>query len=392
MARSNIRRPMHPPGTDIPNDIAASTLNQRSRFSAARLALETAVAGRAFPGAAYGVMVKGRILALDSVGRFTYDATSPAVQPTTVYDLASVTKVVATTSAAMLLYGNGRLDLEQPVGDILPGFFIGASSPRERRRVTLRTLLAHSSGLPAYARLFETNRSPAALLQACLTMPLEAPPGTRAEYSDIGFILLGKAIEVLTGQSLDNLCLQELFKPLAMASTRYNPPQAWRTSIPPTVDDREFRSRIVQGEVHDENCFVLGGVSGHAGVFSNVLDLLRFASSLLEQPPPIAGGRLFENPTLQLFASRQEPQPASSRALGWDTPSGISSSGHRFSRHSIGHLGYTGTSLWIDLERQIAIVLLTNRIWPDCSSQAIRTVRPLFHDAVFHGIASSHGA
>jgi len=388
---------MHPPPTDIPSGILASTSYQRERFAAAYSVLESAIAGHAFPGAAFGVLLDGEIVALDAVGRFTYDPASPAVTPMTVYDLASVTKVFATTAAAMLLYDRKRLDLDTLVGDVLPGFAIGAQvrSPwhRERRKITLRHLLAHSSGLPAYARLFEANRTPYALLEACLSMPLEASPGTRAEYSDIGFILLGKALEVLTHEPLDAFCDREIFAPLALTATRYRPPSTWRALIPPTVDDRAFRGRVIQGEVHDENCFVLGGVSGHAGLFSNALDLLQYASCILfgsqdqaaAQPP--RSQSLFTPATVQLFASRQKSPIGSSRALGWDTPSGESSSGRHYSARSIGHLGYTGTSLWIDLVRGLAVALLTNRTWPDRSTQAIRAVRPAFHDAVVEALS-----
>jgi serine-type D-Ala-D-Ala carboxypeptidase len=388
---------MHPPPSDVPASVRASTLNQRERFASAYSVLESAVAERAFPGAAFGVLLDGKILALDGVGRFTYDPESPAITPMTVYDLASVTKVFATTAAAMLLYQRRQLDVDLLVGDVLPAFAIGAQVRsawhQERRRITLRHLLAHTSGLPAYARLFETNRTPYSLLEACLSMPLEASPGTRAEYSDIGFILLGKAIEVITHVPLDAFCNREIFAPLALTATRYQPPPSWRTLIPPTVDDHTFRERIIQGEVHDENCFVLGGVSGHAGLFSNALDVLMYASQILRSgadsaiESPVQHEHLFTPSTVQIFASRQNPPADSSRALGWDTPSGESSSGRHFSPRSIGHLGYTGTSFWIDLERRIAVTLLTNRTWPDRSTQAIRAVRPAFHDAVVDALA-----
>jgi CubicO group peptidase (beta-lactamase class C family) len=379
-------QPDEPP-TALPAEVAASTLNQRARFAEAYSVLEAAIAQRAFPGAAFGVLSKGKILALDGVGRFAYDPRSPAVLPTTIYDLASVSKVLATTSAAMLLYDRGALDLDQPLGDVLPGFVVGMPSPRERCKVTLRALLAHSSGLPAYARLFERHRTAAALLTACLQMPLEVPPGTRAEYSDIGFILLGKAIEVIAKEPLEAFCQREVFAPLGMAATRYKPPVSWRALIPPAVDDAAFRGRVIQGEVHDENCFVLNGTSGHAGLFSCALDVLRYASCILSNGQTPDGQTLFQPATVRLFATRQTPPVDSSRALGWDTPSGESSSGHHFSAGSIGHLGYTGTSLWIDREQELAITLLTNRTWPDRSSQAIRKTRPSFHDAVFDAIA-----
>lgn len=375
------------PVSAVPAEVFASTLNQRARFAEAYSVLESAIAERAFPGAAFGVLSKGKILALDGVGSFTYDPGSPAISPNTIYDLASVTKVLATTSAAMLLYGRGALDLDRPLGDVLPGFVVGMPSARERCKVALRTLLAHSSGLPAYARLFEHYPTPDALLGACLHMPLEVPPGTRSEYSDIGFILLGKALEVISKESLESFCEREVFAPLGMTATRYKPHSAWRAFIPPTVNDKTFRRRVIQGEVHDENCFVLNGASGHAGLFSSTLDVLRYASCILSGGKTPAGQTLFQPEAVRLFATRQTSPPDSSRALGWDTPSGESSSGHRLSKNSIGHLGYTGTSLWIDPEQELAITLLTNRTWPDRSSQAIRKTRPAFHDAVFDAIA-----
>jgi CubicO group peptidase (beta-lactamase class C family) len=370
----------------IPEEAADSTVNQRTRFAAAYSVLDGAISEQAFPGAAFGVLFQGKILALDGVGRFTYDTDSPAVLPGTIYDLASVTKVVAATSAAMLLYQRGVLDLDQPLGELLPGFVVGAAAARERCNVTLRMLLAHNSGLPAYAKLFEAHRDASSLLAACLRMPLEAPPRTRAEYSDIGFILLGKAIEVIAREPLDSFCEREIFQRLGMTATRYRPTEHWRALIPPTANDTSFRGRVIQGEVHDENCSVLKGVSGHAGAFSSALDVLRYASCILRQKRSIDGETLFDEATINLFAARQTPPAESSRALGWDTPSGESSSGRHFSQRSIGHLGYTGTSLWIDLERELAITLLTNRTWPYRSSQAIRKVRPAFHDALFDGL------
>jgi CubicO group peptidase (beta-lactamase class C family) len=165
-----------------------------------------------------------------------------------------------------------------------------------------------------------------------------------------------------------------------MTSTCFRPPSDWRSAIPPTEEDLTFRRRVIQGEVQDENCFILGGIGGHAGLFSNALDALLYAEGLLDE------GRLFRPETVQLFTTRAQLPPDSSRALGWDTPSQPSSSGKFFSRHSAGHLGYAGTSLWIDFEHHMAIALLTNRTWPHRQSQAIRKVRPAFHDAVMKAL------
>ncbi|HVW78812.1 MAG TPA: serine hydrolase domain-containing protein [Alloacidobacterium sp.] len=363
-------------------NLLLSISNQRSRFSAARAVLEQAVMEHAFPGAAYGVLLDGNIVLLDSIGNFTYESDSAAVTPETIYDLASVTKVFATTSAAMLLFDRSILDLDTPVGEILPGFVVGNEHAAERAHVTMRMLLAHASGLPAYARLFEQHSSANALLRACLQMPLEAPPGTRADYSDLGFILLGKALEVLSGDHLARFCHREIFTPLGLSNTYFGPPPSLRTQIPPTVNDIEFRKRIIQGEVHDENASVLGGCSGHAGLFSNVPDVLTFADCILAGGLTRTGYQLFQPSTVRLFATRQTEPDGTSRALGWDTPTEPSSSGKFFGPSSIGHLGYTGTSLWIDPGRKLAVVLLTNRTWPDRASKLIQQARPAFHDAI----------
>ncbi len=377
---TNLRKP--PPQVTVPSSASA----QRRRFAAAYSILEQAVSEQAFPGASFGVLARGEVLALDGIGGFTYDQPTEAVNASTVYDLASITKVIATTSMAMLLYQRGQLSLEEPLAEILPGFVesetaAGASEAAAgvRRLVTLRMLLAHASGLPGYGRLFEEARGREELLDACLRLPLEAAPGSRAEYSDPGFILLGRALEVLAGDSLEDFCSREVLTPLGMTSTCFRPPVGWRSSIPPTEEDLTFRHRIIQGEVQDENCFVLGGAGGHAGLFSNALDPLLYAQCLLDQ-------QLFTRETVRLFTTRAGLPADSSRALGWDTPSHPSSSGRFFSRHSAGHLGYAGTSLWIDFERRLAIVLLTNRTWPHRKNQEIRLVRPAFHDAVMEAL------
>ncbi len=215
---------------------------------------------------------------------------------------------------------------------------------------------------------------------------MTALPGERAEYSDPGFMLLGKALEVCVGESLAAWVTREICAPLGLVSTGFCPPPAARPSIPPTENDTSFRYRIIQGEAQDEHACLLKGIAGHAGLFSNVPDLLRFSAEILASASANAESAhrsplLFEAATLAHFAQRQPPA-GSSRTLGWDTPSGQSSSGHHFSPHSIGHLGFSGCSLWIDLDASIAVVLLTNRTWPGRQSQLIRQIRPAFHDAI----------
>ena len=229
-------------------------------------------------------LADGKLVALRGMGRFTYDAASPEVTVETIFDLASVSKVVGTTAMAMLLYERGHLDLDVPVAGIIPQF---AKGDARRQSVTVRMLLAHSSGLPPYVRLYRDAHTREQLLEAALAVPLEADPDTRAAYSDIGFIILGAALERIADESLQSFCEREVFGPLGMHHTTYCPPAPLRASIPPTQDDREFRGRVIQGEVQDENASVLGGVAGHAGVFSNAADLAAFAHCMLQGGRPI---------------------------------------------------------------------------------------------------------
>ncbi len=351
-------------------------------FPRASAVLREAIARRVTPGGVFGVLHHGSAIAVQAEGRLTYDPESSAVSVDTSYDLASLTKVVATTATAMLLWQRGRLDLDALLADLLPGFVIGTPDTARRRQITLRMLLAHASGLPASIPFYRNCPTPASILRATLQLPLEADPGTRSAYSDPGFILLGKALEQLAGRSLDQFARDEIFVPLGMRSTRFRPAEAEKRGIPPTEEDKAFRGRTVQGEVHDENCFVLGGVSGHAGLFATANDLLLFAKAMLAPLRDPAAAALFQRDAVRLFTRRAELPPGSTRALGWDTPSPNSSSGSSFDSTSFGHLGFTGTSLWIDPARDLAVVLLTNRTFPTRENTGIQTLRPQLHDAV----------
>jgi CubicO group peptidase (beta-lactamase class C family) len=386
--------------SDATNLKPSKLLREQERiFARVFSLLEQAVRERAFPGASLAVVCRDELVAWRAAGRFTYDADSPRVAPTTVFDLASVTKVVATTAMAMILYERSLLPLDAPLADLLPEFALQAdgrpSGDMRRRQVTPRMLLAHCAGLVDYEKLFLRAATAKDLLWLALTSPLVAEPCTRACYSDIGFIVLGELLSRLAstpteakaaslggpGEPLDRFCQREVFAPLGMNTARFCPPEEWRDSIPPTQEDREFRLRIIQGEVDDENASVMNGVSGHAGLFGNALDVALFARFMLS--PRQA---LLRPETVRLFTARQAAPPGSSRALGWDTPSPPSQAGQRFSPSSFGHLGYTGTSLWCDPERQLAVVLLTNRTWPDRRSQEIKRVRPLLHDEIVAAI------
>jgi CubicO group peptidase (beta-lactamase class C family) len=355
---------------------------QEKRFQGAfalmQQACNPASAERVFPGAVLAVTHGGALVALKAFGRFTYEASSPEVLDTTPFDLASVSKAVATTSMAMLLFEKGLLPLDAPVRQFLPEF---ATGDPKRECVTVRMLLAHSAGLPAWQDLYHRHQKPLPLLQEVATTPLAYTPMSLSQYSDLGFILLGVILERLEGASLASFCQHAVFEPLGMRSALYNPPPELRAKIPPTMNDTVFRRRVIQGEVNDENASVLGGVAGHAGLFANAADLSVLAECLLHGG--LAGRtRLFRESTVELFTARQSLPRGTSRALGWDTPSQPSQSGRYFGPRSFGHLGHTGCSLWCDPARHLSITLLGNRTWPDRANERIKQFRPLLHDAV----------
>jgi serine-type D-Ala-D-Ala carboxypeptidase len=363
--------------------LAHDLANQDEKFHHAFAVLQEGIEKKAFPGASVAVTQRGKLIALKGLGRFTYSKTSPRVRAHTIYDLASLTKVVVTTAMCMVLYDRGKFHLDQKVVEILPEF--GGSDGR-RLQITFRMLLAHSSGLPAYLKLFATSHNRQDLLTQALAVPLSADPGSRAEYSDIGFIVLGAALERIVGETLDGFFDREILDPIfdpaapflmGFGFTR----KPWEASIPPTEHDCGYRRRVIRCEVHDENAWVMGGVAGHAGCFGEAAAVATFAQCMLRGGVP-----LFRRHTVELFTRRETSPAGTSRALGWDTPSSPSQSGRYFSPQSYGHLGYTGTSLWNDPQRQVSVTLLTNRTWPDRKSQAIKQIRPAFHDAVMQAI------
>jgi CubicO group peptidase (beta-lactamase class C family) len=349
----------------------------------------------AFPGAVLAVGSHDSIVLLTAVGHYGVDDRRP-VTTETIYDLASLTKVIGLTTAAMMLVDSGKLDLDAPVQRYVPAF-AGAN----KERVTIRHLLTHSSGMPAWRPLFREASSRAEALALVDTTPLLRQPGDTFIYSDLGAIVLMQAVEAASGQSIDRFLDSRLFGPLHMQSTRYLPPETWRNRIAPTENDTAFRHRILLGEVHDENAGRLGGISGHAGLFSSAPDLAIFASWLLNQragrrlPPmeiiqpvqPIAQQPRVVRPELSQrvvleFTHRQNIPPGSSRALGWDTPSDLSSAGMRMGPNAFGHTGFTGTSMWMDPDRDLFIILLSNRVNPTRANTKILQVRRRVADLV----------
>lgn len=330
----------------------------------------------------------GAVLGISFHGRHYYHAAGqlgvgdPRVPDSaSVYDLASLTKVIGLTTAYMIAVEEQRIDLDAPIQRYVPAF-----TGRDKDKVTVRLLLTHSSGLPAWRALYKEATNRAGAFALADTTPLDTFPGTRFVYSDLGAIVLTQAIEGVYHERLDSLLHRRLFAPLGMNDTRYLPPDCWIPRIAPTEDD-PWRGRVLRGEVHDENASRLDGVSGHAGLFSSAEDLLHFGDWLLEGTG--SGGEIWPPPpeTLRRFVQRQDIPHGSSRALGWDTPSGLSSGGQWISReHSFGHTGFTGTSIWIDPTRELVIVLLSNRVNPTRENQRWGPVRRNVADRVVEAL------
>jgi beta-N-acetylhexosaminidase len=370
---------------------APASLN--ARLKPAYDLLDRAVADDAFPGGVLSVGLHGQ-LATHAFGKLTRDAKAAPVTASTIYDVASLTKPIATTTEAMVLVQQKRLDLDIPIIRFLPEWAAGSKSdpdPGWRARVTTRMLLLHDSGLPAHRDFFLKAKSRDAMLKMVMAEPLVREPGKQVEYSDLGFILLGEILDRLTGKTEDQFAQQQIFAPLEMKSSLFNPPKDLRAQIAPTENDAAFRKRLLQGEVHDENAWAMGGVAGHAGLFSTAPDIAAFAQMLLNGGI-YAHNRLLSRATIQTFTARQAIGD-SARTLGWDVPSQPSSSGRYFSAAAYGHTGFTGTSLWIDPQRQVFVILLTNRVNPTRENEKIRQVRPALHDAIFEalGLASPSG-
>jgi CubicO group peptidase (beta-lactamase class C family) len=346
-------------------------------FLLTRSILDASVVARAFPAAVVEVGRRDGALWTEAFGTLRFDPRAPDTRIDTVFDLASLTKVIATTSIAMRLVHAGTLDLNRPLGSYLPAWAGGA-----RDGIRLRHLLDHSSGLPAHARLWEHNHGRADYEAAFLALQPEAAPGERSVYSDIGFMLLGFVLADVGGATL-NSQMTELASQLALGDLEYLPPVHWESRTAPTEFD-SWRNRLLVGEVHDENASALDGVAGHAGLFGTAGAVGRFARAVLgalSSSSPAAAAL----PRMSDFAARTGV-PGSSRALGWDTMLVTSSCGARLSPRAIGHTGFTGTSLWIDPEQDLYVVLLTNRVCPTRSNEALRAIRPRVHDAVIEDL------
>ena len=349
-------------------------------FAAARAVLRNAVAEKAFPAASIEVGTATQPLWSEAFGRLSYDPDAPPVGPDTVFDLASLTKVISTTPLVMQAVERGALGLDDRVSSLL-----GCWDGQDRADVTVRDLLSHASGLPGHRALFLEHRGRESFEREICSTTLEYPPRSRSIYSDLGFMLLGfllEAADTPLAARFDALKRQMR----SVGDLQFLPPAIWRPRIAPTHLD-PWRGRLLIGEVDDENAWALGGVAGHAGLFGTAAAVGDYARHVLQ----VLDGRTgaFALQTLRAFAARRSEIPGSSRALGWDTMLPTSSCGTRMSPAAFGHTGFTGTSLWIDPGPGVYVVLLTNRVHPTRDNDAIARVRPAVHDAVMEEILKS---
>jgi CubicO group peptidase (beta-lactamase class C family) len=369
-------------------------------------ALQSAVDDGVFPGAQLAVRLRGELQWMAVAGRLSSEPPGLPVQPSTIYDLASLTKPLATVTSVLLLIQRAKVSLEEPVQQVLAeldGVPIG--------QATVRDLLAHRSGLPGWRPLFERLEGrgivPALsggnqpvkqhVLQMIRDEPLIYARGERSVYSDLGFILLGFLVERLSGMALDLWCEETIIRPLRADPLMFCPVagQAESGVVRPTVDTSriapterdEWRNRLLRGEVHDENAAAMGGVAGHAGLFGTAESVLAVSGAWLQAYK--GKWSILNEKLVREFTTRQEPASGSSWALGWDTPSAASSSGSCFSERSFGHLGYTGTSLWIDPLCELEVVLLSNRVHPSRKNEKIKVFRPIIHDLAYREFVSA---
>jgi CubicO group peptidase (beta-lactamase class C family) len=352
-------------------------------MSAARLASIDRIVMRGinaggYPGASVVIGRNGYAVFQKGFGKLGWTSSSARVTADrSIYDLASLTKVVGTTTAAMVLYDQGRLDLEAPVSTYLPAFSGGWKDS-----VTVRHLLTHRSGLPAGRDLWRIARTPDEARAAVLSTPLECKPGQCYIYSDLGADILGFVIEAVAGESLDVFLHDKVFEPLGMNDTFFRPADSLTYRIAPT-EIAPPRGYPLQGEVHDENAYALGGVAGHAGLFSTAADLSIFAQMMLNGGS-YNGVRILSDTTVALFTHRA----AGTRALGWDTADGDGGSGKFLDSRAYGHTGYTGTSIWIDPERQMFVLLLTNRVHAARARRPAKVISDVRADLADAAVAS----
>ncbi|MBS1515546.1 MAG: serine hydrolase [Bacteroidetes bacterium] len=362
-----------------------------SLFAATTTELENLVnkgiSEKSFPGAQLYIGTDKETLLNKSFGKYTYEADSKDVASYSLYDLASVTKVIATTAAIMQLYDNGKLNINDNVWLYIPEF---ANNGKEDIRIV--NLLLHNSGLKAWIPFYKTLKSKEEVLNSIYNISLDYKTGSKFVYSDLNAVLLGIIVERISGLPLDKYCKLNIFEPLGMQNTMFVPGAEKKSMCVPTENDSYWRMRQLQGEVHDETASLLEGVSGNAGLFSNTEDLYKFMRVMLQRGKyynPYTRGlkeEKFANAdVINLFIKKWETAAYNnSRALGWDTKPEPTSyrtpCGEKFSENSFGHTGYTGTSIWCDTDRNLIVIFLTNRVYPSRDNNGIREIRPEIHN------------
>ena len=352
--------------------------------------INSSIQKKYFPGAQLLIANSDKVLLKQNYGKYTYDENAKTVDDNSIFDLASVTKVVATTSAIMKLYDEKKLDLNDKVSSYIPEF-----TSKGKDEIRIFNLLLHNSGLKAFIPFYKYYTARSDVMSAIYAEGLEYPTGSKFVYSDLNAILLGEIVERITGKGLDVYCNEIVFSPLKMADTFFNPSTENKQRALPTENDTYWRNRLLQGEVHDESAAVMGGVSGNAGLFSNSTDLYKFMKAFQTK----SSGSLIGNITglftknnaiasadiKDIFTTKYTSVSYSNtRALGWDTKPEPTSyrapCGELFSENSFGHTGYTGTSIWCDKDKSLIVIFLTNRVYPSRDNNGIRDVRPEVHN------------
>lgn len=370
---------------------SAFSQGKKYDFSSIDKIIDNAISSHDFPSAELVVGNANEILYQNAYGRLTYDDDAKPTTMKTIYDLASVTKVIATTSAIMKLYEEGKLDLDAPVATYIPEFAANGKGD-----ITVTNLLLHNSGLTAWTPFYQTMSTAQEVKNAVFNCTKEYPTGSQTLYSDYNAFLLGEIVERISGLRLDKYCKENIFEPLGMTDTDFLIPLSEDYRIAPTENDTYWRNQLLIGYVHDEMAAILEGVSGNAGLFSTAPDLYKFMQMELNKgkypddrkmSKGVSYDTLFKGQTIDLFTTKVTGLGYNNtRALGWETKPEPTKypplCGNKFSINSFGHTGYTGTSVWCDKDKSIIVILLTNRVYPKRGNEEIRNVRPKVHDEV----------
>ena len=359
-----------------------SSIGSNYNLSKAFSVIDSAINNKIFPGAQIFIAKKGEVIASESFGKHTYDEDANIVTNESIYDIASLTKVISTTPLIMKLISMKKIGLKHTLGQFY------SNIDETKKNITIKHLLTHSSGFKPFIEYYKTemvNRD--LIINDILNTELDFNPGKKYQYSDLGMILLMDIIEKVAGKKIDYLSRNWIYKKIGMNNTMFNPDYDLLNRVVPTEYDSLFRKKMIHGIVHDENAFLLGGVSGHAGLFSTAEDLGKFGQMMINKGSWL-GSRYFRSSLIRQFTKRQNFPKGSERTLGWDTPSrnGRSSAGDFYSHNSFGHLGFTGTSIWIDSDNEVVIVFLTNRVHPTRKNNRIYSIRRKFHNYAMKAI------